>query len=82
MITCIIETSTNKNFNNDQNKASYFHFILKLNLRRFKTEENSYNLTKFVHHINFGTCAHKLFYYFKLNLKNFFLIIKPKFFLN
>jgi len=27
-------------------KLHIFHFILKLNLRRFKTEENSYNLTK------------------------------------
>ena len=32
-------------------KLHIFHYILKLNLRRFKTEENSYNLTKFLHHI-------------------------------
>ena len=29
-------------------KLHIFHYILKLNLRRFKTEENSYNLTKYL----------------------------------
>jgi hypothetical protein len=31
-------------------KLHIFHYILKLNLRRFKTEENSYNLKKYIYH--------------------------------